>query len=87
MPILNQPGRWNKGQRKSHPDDSLKPRPRSGILEKKKRQLHISLYLWMRQNNDPVLIYLSLVVKADNVDASLRVKGEDTISSYITSSW
>ena len=23
MPILNQPGRWNKGQRKSHPDDSF----------------------------------------------------------------
>ena len=41
----------------------------------------------MRQNNDPVLIYLSLVVKADDVDASLRVRGEDTISSYITSSW
>ena len=41
----------------------------------------------MRQCNDAVLIRLSLVVKADDVDASVRVKGEDTISSYLTSSW
>ena len=54
---------------------------------REKNANYISLYLWMRQNNDPVLIYLSLVVKADDVDASLRVKGEVTISSYITSSW
>ena len=53
----------------------------------KKNANYISLYLWMRQCNDPVLICLSLVVKADDVDASVRVKGEDTISSYLTSSW
>ena len=28
-----------------------------------------------------------MIMVADDVDASLRVKGEDTISSYITSSW
>ena len=41
----------------------------------------------MRQGNDPVVICFPLIVKADGVYASLRVKFEDSIGSDISSSW
>ena len=75
--------KWDMNSDVSYPCDwKVKPNLKSIF-----HILHISLYLWMRQGNDPVVICFPLIVKADGVYASLRVKCEDSIGSDISSSW